>query len=200
MADLRAPGVPSGAAARFSVPDPAGLVAEFLGSVAAQFLERSASDARKADVLGELLSALRLHDDLARGRYPRRGAVPPRSAALAGIEALVAGAVRYHRGRAAAASATVLPAGLAVPVGDVGGDRKPGALSVVDEMTVAEAALLLGVCTQSVRVLIHSGQIDGWQESEGRRAWHVSRASALAWRERRDGGHGPGGNSARRSA
>lgn len=198
MSDATAPAGSSAGIGRFSVPDPAGLVAEFLGSLAGQFLD-TASDARKADVLGELLSALRLHDGVSRGAYPPRGTVPRRSAALAGIEATVASAVRFHRAKAAAAAAgspispSAVPARLEVPVAPVEGDSQGGALLASDEVTLAEAALSLGVSSERARVLIHSGQITGWQEAGGRRKWHVSRLSVAAYRERRDG-YGFGGS------
>jgi hypothetical protein len=181
---------------------PAGhLVVQLLGVAAGAVLGPDASDAEVADWLGELLRAVSLYGGLGRGVVPV-SRMPERSAAMAAFEVLVAEAGCRFRAKADATSPTsptALPAGLAIPAGVVGPDLQPGALSVSDKIPLAGAALLLGVSSEWVRRLIGLGEIAGWQEAGGRRRWHVSRASAIAYRERRDGWDGPGGTT-RRSA
>jgi hypothetical protein len=159
--------------------------------VAGEFLGKP-GDRAVADLLAELLVALRLSDGLARGVYPPRGAVAVRSPALAGLETALADAVWHYR--AAAAPPNALPAHLEVPAGVVERDLQTGGLLAPDEMTLREAAAALGLrSAESVRLLLRSGELEGWQEAAGRRQWHVSRASVIAYRERRDEHGGPGG-------
>jgi hypothetical protein len=120
---------------------------------------------------------------------------------MADLEVVLAAAVRRYRASAtAAASSTVWPAGLEVPAGLAGRDFQPAASSAADEITLREAAGLLGLrSSEWVRQLIRAREVTGWQEAAGRREWHVTRASVIAYRDRRDGGDGHGG-AARRSA
>ena len=170
------------------------LLIQLLGTVAGAFLGPEASDAERADLLAEVFGAVRLHDDLSRGVYPPRGAVVPRSRPMADLEVVLAAAVRHYRASATATgSPTVLPAALKVPAGLVGRDFQQAASSAADEITLREAAALLGLkSSERVRQLIGSGEVAGWQEAAGRREWHVTRASVVAYGER-SGGHGPGG-------
>ena len=122
------------------------LVSRLLGDVAGLLLWERASDAAVADVLAELLTALRLQHDLSRNVTPPKGTVAARSRALAGLEAAVAAAVRHYR--AAAVSPTASPAGLEVPVGAVGPGFQAGASSGADEITLREAAGMLGLSAE----------------------------------------------------
>jgi hypothetical protein len=176
-----------------------GLLTRLLGLVAGEFLEQHAGDRLVADLLAEWLVALRLHDGLSRGVYPPRGAVAVRSAALDGLEVALADAVRYYR--AAAAPPKAVPARLEVPAGAVGRDLQTGGLLAPDEMTLREAAAALGLkSAESVRLLLRSGELEGWQEGTGRCQWHVSRASVMAHRKRKRDERGPGGSTRARVA
>ena len=165
-------------------PGPLGLlVSRLLGDAASLFLGERAGDAEVAGVLGELVTALRLHHDLTQNKYPPRGSVAARSRALAGFEAAVAAAVRHYR---AAASPTVLPAGLEVVGGAVERDLQRAASSVMDRITLRDAAWLLGLkSSEPVRRRIHAGELPGWQDEDGRREWRTSRAAVIAYRDRR---------------
>jgi hypothetical protein len=207
LSDTRTP-QPTAGAERLRVPErtarvPAEhLLIESLGSVVGAFLGPGASDAERADLLGEVFVAVRLHDDLGRGVYPRRGTVTARSRGMADLEVVLAAAVRRYRASATeAVSPTAWPAGLEVPGGLVESGFQPGALSASDEVTLREAAALLGLrSSEWPRQLIQSGELDGWQEAAGHREWHVTRASVIAYRQRRDGSDGPGGDEGQRVA
>ena len=154
-------------------------------------LPPSADDVAVARVLGELLVALRLHDGLGNGVYPPRGSVPRRSPAMAGLEAAVARVVRRYRDAASAAgSPTSLPAGLEVAAARAGRDLQAPRSSPEDVITLAEAALLLGVGQERARQLVHDHGLRNWRESGGRHRLQVVRGEVIALREHRSGGHG----------
>src|SRR5690349_6422493 len=103
--------------------------------MAGAFLGPAASDAERADLLGEMFRAARLYADLSRGMCPARGAVPPRFQAMANLAVVLAAAVRRYRASAsAAASPAALPAGFEVPAGLVERGLEPGAWWASDEI------------------------------------------------------------------
>jgi hypothetical protein len=178
------------------------LASEMLGGLVRSFLPEPAGDTAIADVLGELLVALRAADGLSRGVVPPRGTVGPRSQALAGVETAVAAAVSCWRARAnASGSATGVSAHLAVGTAALDPDFQAPASSASDEITLRKAAAILGLkSSERVRQLIRAREIEGWQEAGGRRRWHAIRASVIAYGERRSGGDGAGDGEGRRRA
>jgi hypothetical protein len=176
------------------------LVSDLLASIAASFLPDQASDTDIAGVLAELLVALRLHDDLSRGVIPPRGTVGRRSPAMAGLETAVATALRQRRAQAnQAGSPTVPPARLQVPGPVVAQDFQPRAMSEAEEITLRDAAGMLGLkSSERVRQLVAAGVLNGCQDAYGRRTWRVTRASVITYGKRRSGDYGAGGSGSGR--
>jgi hypothetical protein len=148
--------------------------------------------------LTEIKCALDLREAIGRGYYPPRGSVTAPSRAVAeAAEVIEAGARHFLALGNADHRTSGLAADLGMPVDEVGAGSQAAGSWPQDEITSGEAAGLLGVCAERVRQLLAAGALEGWQDSTGRREWHVSRASVTAYRER-SGGDGSG--SARRSA
>jgi excisionase family DNA binding protein len=188
LARARAAGMPKPLTA------PPDVITELLGVVARQ------AGADPASFLSEVLIALRVRALLLRGVYPPRGKPrEPETVALVAADVIEKAVCFYLAAGDGAASPSALPASLGIPGGEVGADSQMAGLSEADEITSGQAAELLGLSAERVRQLIDEHKIDGWQDSTGRHAWHVVRASVIAYRERRGGGHGHGG-TARRSA
>ena len=190
MADARAPGVRRGTAA-----GPPGVLTDLW-----VFMARRFDQADPAGVLAELLIALRVRAALSEGYVPPRRKRTAPSAAAVALAAEIEKAVCYCLAAAdEAASPSVLPGDLEVRDDEVGADLQTGASSVPEEITLEEAAVVLGFrSVERVRQLVRAGEIDGYQDATGKRQWHARRPSVIAYRGR--SGDGAGGGTKRRIA
>jgi hypothetical protein len=55
-------------------------------------------------------------------------------------------------------------------------------------------------CTETVRLLVKKGEIEGRQEPDGKREVYAFRRSVIAYRDERWSGDGAGGSGGRRTA
>jgi excisionase family DNA binding protein len=151
-----------------------------------------------ASFLTELNASLDLTEAIHRGYRVRPGSVPAPSRAMVAAKEAIESAARHFLALGnASQSPNALAAGLGIPGGDVGANSLMAASSEAGEMTVGEAAGLLGVTAERVRQLARAGVIKGRRARGGRHEWHLLRASVLGERSSRDG---HGSDSRRRSA
>lgn len=128
------------------------------------------------ELLAGLLSVLREHADVCRGVSRPSGVSAPRwTPGLAGLLTVVAGAAADHQQRKHRASARrVLPV---VPAAETRGSWGG------EEITIREAAVVLGVGERRVRQLVAAGVLVG--RKTARDVWVLDRAAVSAHRTSR---------------